>query len=132
MADYTVAPAPATAHQPPVTAALVAYILFAAAAILQVASSGLVVPAPLLTFIGIVGVIVAYVKRSDARGTWLESHMTWLIRTFWWSVLWLVLTSPLFILFFLPGAIAWTLVSLWYLYRCIRGWMRFNDNRPPQ
>ena len=132
MADYTVAPAPATAHQPPVTAALVAYILFAAAAILQVASSGLVVPAPLLTFIGIVGVIVAYVKRSDARGTWLESHMTWLIRTFWWSLLWNCIGWVLAVtLIGLPVALAiWIATTIWVIYRVIRGFLYFHRNEP--
>jgi uncharacterized membrane protein len=54
-----------------------------------------------------------------------------MIRTFWWSVLWLLVTSPLFILFIVPGAIAWTIVAIWYLYRCIRGWLRFADNQLP-
>jgi uncharacterized membrane protein len=55
-----------------------------------------------------------------------------MIATFWWTVLWLVVTGPLWLLLFLPGAIAYTIIGLWYLYRCIRGWLRFNDNRPPR
>ena len=136
MADYTVAPASATQHPPPVTAALVAYILFAAAALLQVAGSGLVVPAPLLTFVGIVGVIVAYVKRSEARGTWLESHMTWLIRTFWWSTIWaligwvVLIGLAIVLIGFALGPLIWGITAIWVLYRVIRGMLVFKDNRP--
>ena len=54
-------------------------------------SSGLPVAAPLMGIVGIAGLIVAYVKRDDAAGTWVNSHFTWLIRTFWWSLLWSVL-----------------------------------------
>ena len=59
------------------------------------------------------------------------SHHNYMIATFWWTLLWLALTSPLFLLIVLPGAIAWTVVGLWYLYRCIRDWLRFNDGQPP-
>jgi len=55
-----------------------------------------------------------------------------MIRTVWWTLLWLALSSPLWFLLFLPGAIAYTLIGAWYLYRCLRGWLRFNDNRFPQ
>ena len=53
-----------------------------------------------------------------------------MIRTFWWTLGWLVLLSPLWLLFVLPGFIAYGVVWLWYLYRCVRGWMRFNSHRP--
>jgi Predicted membrane protein len=91
MADY-IAPVPTTSatesRQPPVNAALVVYILFAIAAVAGLIGHGMLVGAPLLTLVGIVGVIVAYITRGDGRGTWIESHLTWLIRTFWWSLLW--------------------------------------------
>ena len=54
-----------------------------------------------------------------------------MIATFWWTLLWLALLSPLWLLFIFPGAIAYGIVWLWYLYRCIKGWMHFNDNRLP-
>ncbi len=132
MADYTVAPA----RQPPVAAAVVAYVLFAAAAVLQVAGSGLVVPAPLLTFVGVIGVIVAYVKRSEARGTWVESHMTWLIRTFWWSTVWAVIgwvvliALAIVLIGFALGPLVWAVTAIWVLYRVIRGILRLKENRP--
>ena len=85
-------------------------------------------------FIGVtwlVGVIIAYVKRDDARGTWMESHFSWLIRTFWWSILWLVIGTILAITI-VGLVIAWPLwiaAWLWALYRVIKGWIRLNDAR---
>lgn len=55
-----------------------------------------------------------------------------MIVTFWWTVLWLVVATPLWLLMLLPVAIAYAVVGAWYLYRCLRGWLRFNDNRPPR
>ena len=53
-----------------------------------VSAGGVVVAAPLVGLLGIIGVIVAYVKRDEAQGTWVASHLRWLIRTFWYSTLW--------------------------------------------
>src|SRR5437763_14012797 len=78
----------ASTSNAPVSTTLVVYILFALAAVVALVGHGMAVGAPLLTLIGIVAVIIAYVKRDDARGTWTESHLTWLIATFWWSFLW--------------------------------------------
>jgi uncharacterized membrane protein len=81
--------------------------------------------------LAVIALIINYIKRSDEHDALYVSHHTYMIATFWWTVLWLVVTSPLWLLFFFPGAIAYTIVGLWYLYRCIRGWMRFADGRPP-
>lgn len=119
----------------PTGAALIAYVLFGLAALTQIGGSGLVVPAPLLTFIGVIGVIVAYVKRSDARGTWLESHMTWLIRTFWWSTVWAIIGWVVFLLLAIVliglalGPLIWAVTAVWVLYRVIRGVLYFKDQR---
>jgi uncharacterized membrane protein len=134
MAEYTVNPT--AEHQPPVTATLIVYILFGVAALAQLAGSGLAVPAPLLTFIGIVGVIIAYVKRDEARGTWLESHIRWLIGTFWWSTVWaaigwVVLVVLLLVLIgLLLGPLIWAITAIWVLYRVLRGILAFKDSRP--
>lgn len=120
-----------SADQTPTTAALVAYVLIGFAALTQIGSSGLAVPAPLLTLIGVLGVIVAYVKRDDARGTWLASHMTWLIGTFWWSTLWAVIGWVLYITILgIPFALLiWAVVAIWVLYRVIKGVLYFKDQR---
>src|SRR5215472_12155645 len=67
---------------------LLAYALFGTAAVVALLSHGFPFAAPLMGIIGIAGLIVAYVKRDDAQGTWVASHLRWLIRTFWFSLLW--------------------------------------------
>ena len=81
--------------------------------------------------LAIVAMIVNYIKRGDEHDAIYASHHSYMISTFWWSILWLVVTAPLYLLLVLPGLIAHGIVGLWYLYRCIRGWLRFNDNKPP-
>ena len=81
--------------------------------------------------LAIVAIVVNYVKRGDEHDALYAAHHSYMIGSFWWALLWLVVTSPLYLLFVLPGAIASTIVGIWYLYRYIRGWVRFNDNQPP-
>jgi uncharacterized membrane protein len=82
----------------------------------------------------IIAVILNYVKRSDVRGTWLESHFRWQIRTFWWGLLWVCLCLGFIVLTLGIGIIiAWlplTVVALWFIYRVARGWLALNDRRP--
>jgi len=80
--------------------------------------------------LAVIALIVNYIRRADEQDPLYRGHHDYMIATFWWTILWLVVTGPLYLLLFLPGAVAWTIVGLWYLYRCIRGWLRFNDNRP--
>ena len=80
--------------------------------------------------LAVIALIVNYIKRADEPDPLYTSHHSYMIATFWWTVLWLVVTGPLWLLLFLPGAIAYAIVGLWYLYRCIRGWLRFADSRP--
>ena len=82
--------------------------------------------------LAVIALIVNYIKRADEQDTLYVTHHNYMISTFWWTVLWLVATSWLWLLLILPGAIAYTIIGLWYLYRCIRGWLRFADNRMPQ
>jgi len=123
--------------EPPVSATLLAYALFAVGAVAGLISSGFPAVAPLLGLVGVAGVIVAYVKRDDARGTWVESHLRWLIRTFWYSLLWGVIGGVVFVLLFivfllgpLLAFVIWGAASIWVLYRVIRGYLLFNDSRP--
>jgi uncharacterized membrane protein len=81
--------------------------------------------------LAVIALIVNYIKRADEHDAVYSSHHSYMIATFWWTVLWLVVTSPLWLLLFLPGAIAYTIIGLWYLYRCLRGWLRFSDGRMP-
>src|ERR1044072_6400751 len=82
----------------------------------------------------IIAVILNYVKRSEARGTWLESHFRWQIRTFWFGLLWISLCVFFIIVTFGLGIlIAWLplgIVSLWFVYRIVRGWLALRDRRP--
>jgi uncharacterized membrane protein len=136
MADFPAPDSPGTAGNPPVSAALLAYALFGVGAVAALVSSGLPAIAPLMGIIGIVGVIVAYVKREQARGTWVASHLRWLIRTFWYSLLWaavgwIVLLILGLVLIGIPLAILiWGAASIWVLYRVIRGYLLFNDSKP--
>ena len=120
---------------PPVSAATLVYVLFAVAVVGTLLSHGLIVFAPLVGVAGIVGVIIAYVKRGDAQGTWVASHFTWLIRTFWWSLLWdvigvLVLVTLGLILIGIPIAVAiFVATSIWGIYRLVRGFLLFKDNQ---
>jgi uncharacterized membrane protein len=78
----------------------------------------------------LVAFILDLVKKDDARGTWQESHFRWRIRSVLWAGLLYVVTIPLWLLFLIPGWIAWAAVSIWFLYRVIRGWLALNDRRP--
>ena len=80
--------------------------------------------------LAVIALIVNYIKRADEQDPLYVSHHDYMIATFWWTVLWLVITGPLWLLLIFPGAVAYTVVGLWYLYRCLRGWLRFADSRP--
>jgi uncharacterized membrane protein len=140
MADFP-APAPspapdAAAGGPPISAGLLAYALFGTAAVIALVSSGFHFVAPLMGLVGIAGLIVAYVKRGDAQGTWVASHFTWLIRTFWYSLFWgvvggVVLLVLGIILIGIPIALLiWAVASIWVIYRVIRGYLAFKESRP--
>lgn len=78
----------------------------------------------------IVAFVIDLVKKGDASGTWQESHFRWRIRSVLWAAALYLLTSPLWLVLLLPGWIAWGLVSIWFLYRVVRGWMNLNRNQP--
>ncbi|MCC7415721.1 MAG: hypothetical protein IT176_01170 [Acidobacteria bacterium] len=82
----------------------------------------------------IIAVILNYAKRGEVRGTWLESHFRWQIRTFWFGLLWITL-CVLFVVgtFGLGILVAWApivIVSVWFIYRIVRGWIALGDGRP--
>jgi len=78
----------------------------------------------------LVAFIIDLVKRDDAAGTWQQSHFAWRIRTVLWAGALYLITAPLWLFFFVPGWIAWTIISVWFLYRVVRGWMNLNNSRP--
>jgi uncharacterized membrane protein len=78
----------------------------------------------------LVAFILDLVKKDDARGSWQESHFAWRIRSVLWAGVLYVVTIPLWLLFLIPGWIAWIAISIWFLYRVIRGWLALNDRRP--
>lgn len=77
----------------------------------------------------IVALIIDLVKKGDAEGTWQVSHFAWRIRTVIWAGVLYVVTSPLFLLLYLPGAIAWAVISIWFLYRIVKGMVRMNASQ---
>ena len=70
------------------------------------------------------------VKRDDARGSWQESHFRWRIRSVVIAAIAYAVTAPLWLLLIAPGWIAWGIISLWFLYRVLRGWLALNDRKP--
>jgi len=78
----------------------------------------------------IVALIIDMVKRADAEGTWHASHFRWRIRTVITAGVLYLVTLPLFLLLYFPGAIAWALISIWFLYRIVTGMVRMNKGLP--
>jgi uncharacterized membrane protein len=95
-------------------------------------SAAMIVTAFLTGWPSIIAVILNYVKRSEVRGTWLDSHFSWQIRTFWFSLLWLAIGAVLFVTVVgIPFAIVlWFATGIWVLYRIIRGWLALSSQRP--
>ena len=83
--------------------------------------------------LSLLAVIIGAFTRDSSRGTWLETHYQWLLATFLWGIVWLVVWTVIFTItvvgIFLLW-IPWFLLTVWYLWRVIRGWLRLNDNRP--
>ena len=77
----------------------------------------------------VVAFIIDMVKKDDAAGSWQESHFRWRIRSVLWAGGLYLLTAPLWLLVLVPGWIAWTGISIWFLYRVIRGWTSLNAGR---
>jgi uncharacterized membrane protein len=77
----------------------------------------------------VIALVIDLVKRSDAVNTWQASHFSWRIRTVLWAGILYAVTAPLWFLFILPGWIAWGLISIWFLYRIVKGMVRMNAGR---
>ena len=125
-----------TKSEEPVRSALVAahivYGLHAVAIVLGITGSATVIGGFVGSVPSIIAVIINYLKRGGARGSWAASHYRWQIRTFWFSLLWLLIAVLLIVTvvgvpFGLGLLIA---VTLWLIYRIARGWMRLLDKQP--
>jgi uncharacterized membrane protein len=108
------------------------YGLHAVAVVVGVISSASVAGGFVFGLPSLIAVILNYLKRGDVAGTWLESHFRWQIRTFWFTLLWLVIYG-LFIITIILIPIAWLLIAilgLWVAYRVIRGWIALSGVKP--
>jgi len=130
-----------TAATRPVDPSLVSYThwmyaLHALAALIGISTAAFIATAFVFSIPSIIAVIMNYMRRDDVRGTWLESHFSWQLRTFWWAALWIVVvvvfSTPLVLLFGLGLVTMWigiSFVGLWILYRVVRGWLALKDGR---
>lgn len=113
------------------------YALHALSALMGVYSAATVVGQFVFGIPSIIAVIMNYLKRGEVRGTWLDSHFGWQLRTFWYALLWFVLiglfSAPLVLLLGL-GIVTWIIgafvVGIWIVYRVARGWLRLRDGQP--
>jgi uncharacterized membrane protein len=120
-----------------ITYANIIYALHAFAVVMGVISTAATVVGGFVFSIpSIVAVIMNYAKRSQVQGTWLESHFTWQIRTFWFALLWAALLAVISfpLMFILVGFVTWYVgalaLGIWIVYRVARGWLALNDRRP--
>jgi uncharacterized membrane protein len=117
-----------------ITVTHVIYGLHAASLITGIVTAASVVFAFLTGWPSIIAVILNYVKRGEARETWLESHFRWQIRTFWWGLLWVALCLAFVVATLGIGLlIAWLplmVVGFWFIYRIAKGWLRLIDHKP--
>jgi uncharacterized membrane protein len=124
---------PATAPAPSlVTVTHLVYALHALSLLIGVTTAASIIGAFVFGVPSIIAVVINYVKRGEARGTYLESHFRWQIRTFWFALLWCVIGGMLFItLVGIPLAIAvFFAAGVWAIYRIARGWLALRDQKP--
>lgn len=109
------------------------YGLHAFSLLIGILTAASVVGAFLTGWPSIIAVILNYVKRSEARGTWFESHFRWQIRTFWYGLLWVALCIIFVVMTLGIGLlVVWLpigIVSLWFVYRIARGWLALREGR---
>ena len=115
-----------------VTIAQVIYGLHALSIFIGLTSAITIVGAFVFGFPSIIAVVLNYVYQHGTRGTYLESHFRWQIRTFWFAALWIVIGVMLFVtLFGIP--LAWIIciaAGIWVIYRVARGWLTLQDRKP--
>jgi uncharacterized membrane protein len=115
-----------------VTVTHIVYALHALSLLIGVTTAATIVGAFVFGVPSIIAVVINYVKRGEARGTFLESHFRWQIRTFWFALLWCVIGGMLFVtLVGIPLAVGvFFAAGVWAIYRIARGWLALRDRRP--
>jgi uncharacterized membrane protein len=123
---------PSEPVQSAVTVAQIVYALHAVAIVLGITGAPTVIGSFVGSLPSIAAVILNYVKRGDARDTWVASHYRWQIRTFWFALLWLIIAVVLITtLIGIPVGVGLLVaVTLWLIYRIARGWLRLVDKQP--
>lgn len=107
------------------TLGIVSYVLHTVVAV------GALIPGVQASVLLLVAAFVLdQVKRGEAEGTWQESHFRWRLRSLVWAAVLYLVTAPLWLLFLAPGWVAWGVISIWFLYRVVRGWAALNNNQP--
>src|SRR6059036_3445150 len=118
-------------EEPPpslITLTHVIYALHAVSLIMGIIGVATIVGAFLTGWPSIIAVILNYVNRSDARGTWLESHYRWQIRTFWFGLLWGAIGGILCLI--LIGFVILAADGIWIIYRIAKGWLNLAEGKP--
>jgi uncharacterized membrane protein len=129
-------PASATPSESLVNTAHLVYALHTLGLVIGAFGAASVVGSFLFGWPSIIAVIINYVKRSEVRGTWLDSHFSWQIRTFWWALLWAVIIGLVgitltLVLIGIPILIlGFFALAIWAIYRIARGWLRLKDRQP--
>ena len=108
------------------------YALHALSLLIGVTTAATIIGAFVFGLPSIVAVVVNYLKRGEARGTYLESHFRWQIRTFWFALLWCAIGTMLIVTFIgIPLAIAvFFAAGVWTIYRIVRGWLALRERKP--
>ncbi len=126
-------PIPSPVNPPPalVTVTHAVYALHALSRLIGIATAATIVGAFVFGVPSIVAVVINYLKRGEARGTFLESHFRWQIRTFWFALFWCLLGAMLVVtLIGIPLAIALFLgAGVWTIYRIVRGWLALKEGK---
>ena len=107
------------------TVSLISYVLH-----LIVAVSAIIPGAQIGPVLLVVALILDLVKRGDAGDGWEASHFSYRIRTVILAAVLYLVTFPLWFFFILPGWLAWAVISIWFLYRIVLGWVRLNKQQP--
>ena len=110
------------------------YVLHAVSLLTGILGAATIIGAFLIGWPSIIAVIMNYIKRGEARGTWLDSHFRWQIRTFWFGLLWAGLCLIfVFLTFFVGLLVVWiplSVLAVWFIYRVVKGWMALSAHRP--